>query len=333
MQKVDLLMWTFNGEATLDSVLDRINKVVPKENIGKKIIVDDHSIDETKNIATSRGWKSIDNFGSGISDGANTALSQVTSDFFCSFEQDIILANDWWIKIAVPFFNSNFSASSGMRFPSQPKGATTLFKYVAKKYRGEQLSPWLKNRESNAFTLGKTLDNTIYKTKIIREVGGFPYMKVNAGVDTLLAWKLEKYGFKWKVDYNVRSVHIRKGLSDELNHQKWYGTQTRNIWEAMKIIGVKPSSTIRNIMLKLFLAPFSGVFVAVKTKEASIVYIHPLIRFYNTWGFLIGPQKTKYYKCGNCGEITSQVKFDLSTKKYVCSLCKQIGDKEIIWVH
>ena len=26
MQKVDLLMWTFNGEATLDSVLDRINK-------------------------------------------------------------------------------------------------------------------------------------------------------------------------------------------------------------------------------------------------------------------------------------------------------------------
>jgi hypothetical protein len=86
-------------------------------------------------------------------------------------------------------------------------------------------------------------------------------------------------------------------------------------------------------MLKLFLAPFSGVFVAVKTKEASIVYIHPLIRFYNTWGFLIGPQKTKYYKCGNCGEITSQVKFDLSTKKYVCSLCKQIGDKEIIWVH
>ena len=330
--KLDLVMWTKNSGTNLVPVLKRINQVIPNSFVNRKIIVDDNSSDYTRSVATFLGWEVYRNKGSGISDGANTALDLVESEFFCSFEQDVILAEDWWSKVALPFFESGLAVSSGMRFNSQPKGVTTLFRYVAKKYRGEQLSPWLKSREANAFTLGKTLDNTIYRTESIRRVGGFPYMKVNAGVDTVLAWKLEKYGLKWKVDYNVQSVHLRKGLKDELNHQKWYGTQTRYIWGAMNHLGMESPVDFKKTMFKLCLAPFSGLFVAFKTREASIVYIHPLIRLYNTWGLLQGPQESKVFRCEQCGESSDSLKLEVSLGKYICSTCKVIERKEMFGV-
>ena len=45
--KVDLCMWTKNGAKTLPIVLERINKVIPKEQVGEKYIVDDRSRDST----------------------------------------------------------------------------------------------------------------------------------------------------------------------------------------------------------------------------------------------------------------------------------------------
>jgi glycosyltransferase involved in cell wall biosynthesis len=104
MVKLDLVMWTKNGEPNLYAVLKRLNQVIPKDFINRKIIVDDNSVDSTKAIATFCGWEVHRNKGAGISDGANTALGLVESDYFCSFEQDVILAKDWWSNVVVPFF-------------------------------------------------------------------------------------------------------------------------------------------------------------------------------------------------------------------------------------
>ena len=72
--KVDLVMWTYNGAATLPQVLKRINQVIPEKFINKKIISDDRSTDNTREIAESFGWQVILNEGKGISDNANNAL-------------------------------------------------------------------------------------------------------------------------------------------------------------------------------------------------------------------------------------------------------------------
>jgi len=319
--QIDICMWTRNGERTLGTVLDRINQVIPKKVVHDKFIVDDRSADATRDIASAKGWDVYLNKGSGISDGANTALKYVETEVFCSFEQDVILAKDWWSKVAMPFFDSDLAASSGMRFVSQPKGMTTLFKYVAKKYRGEQLSPWLRSREANAFTLGKTLDNTIYRTEVMRKIGGFPVMNVNAGVDTVLAWTLKKYGYNWKVDYNVQSIHLRKGLFDELERQRWYGTQIKDIWRAMSKIQMKSPVNTWSVIYRLFLAPFSGLFVALKTRDATVTYIHPLIRFYYAWGLLKGPSRQKHYQCSDCGMTVTKVMFNPVDGNYYCEKC------------
>jgi glycosyltransferase involved in cell wall biosynthesis len=288
INKIDLVMWTKNGSETLRLVLKQIENVIPSESVENRIIVDDHSTDNTQEIGEDFGWQVMPNKGSGISDGANTALGTVTSEHFISIEQDLLLSNEWWNNIPPLLENLNVAAASGMRFADKPQGVKKLQQYVAKKYRGESsLSAWLKSRQMAAFTLGKTLDNTIYKTKIVKALGGFPKMPVNAGVDTVLAYKVNQAGYQWVVDYNVQSVHLRKGLKQELTHQYWYGTQLYAIWNKIETeTNQRPPITRFGIMYRFFTSPFTGLFVALKTKEPTITYIHPLVRFYYMKGLL-----------------------------------------------
>lgn len=286
--KADLVMWTKNGAKTLSPVLKKINRIIPTTFVNQRIIVDDKSIDNTTEIAKANGWTVIPNEGSGISDGANTALKHVKCDYFISFEQDLLLNDNWWQKIPPLVENPQVAAASGMRFASQPLGVMRLQQYVARKYRGEaQLSSWLRGRQNAAFTLGSTLDNTIYKTKVIRSIGGFPMVKVNAGVDTTLAYRLKLAGYVWVVDYNVQSIHLRGGLRHELRHQYWYGMQSREIWKKVEYESRQRAPISRfGIFYRFVISPFTGLFVAYRMREATITYIHPLIRFYYLKGYL-----------------------------------------------
>ncbi len=281
-------MWTKNGGRTLPAILNRIDQAIPENSVNKRVVVDDRSTDNTREIAKSFGWSVILNEGSGISDGANTALRSVESEYFASFEQDLFLSRDWWRKIPRYLEDSKNAAASGMRFASEPRGVRRLQQYVARKYRGEaQLSSWLRTRQNAAFTLGSTLDNTIYRTALVKKVGGFPKVKTNAGVDTTLAYRLRMAGFTWVVDYSVQSIHLRSGLGQELSHQYWYGTQTREIWRKVeKESGQNPPISQVGILTRFLMSPFTGLFIAFKTREPTIAYIHPLIRMYYLLGYL-----------------------------------------------
>jgi len=282
-------MWTFNGAHTLPTVLNRINRVIPAETVGKRIISDDHSNDETRRIAESHGWTVVLNEGKGISDNANTALRSVESEFFVSFEQDLLLASDWWSKVPNALLDPLVGAASGMRFADRPCGIHALQLYVAKKYRGQaQLDSWLRGREMAAFTLGKTLDNTIFRTKAVREVGGFPKLASSSGVDTVLAYEIDAAGYRWRVDYDVQSVHLRKDLRQELNHQFWYAKQLPEMWRAIgKVTSKKPPPVTRAAVISRFaMSPGTGLFMAYQTREPSLAYIHPLIRLYYLRGYL-----------------------------------------------
>ena len=287
--KVDLVMWTKNGAETLPSVLQRISEVIPEEFVNMKLIVDDRSTDNTRDIAESFGWTVVLNDGKGISDGANTALRRVKSDLFVSFEQDLLLARDWWRRIPRYLEDSMVAVASGMRFASEPRGVRRMQQYVAKKYRGEAaLASWLRGREMASFTLGKTLDNTIYRTEAVRAVGGFPKLRSSAGVDTALAYMLNERGYLWFVDYDVRSVHLRKSLRQELSHQFWYAKQLNEMWMLIerKTSAHRPPVTKFDVVYRFAISPFTGVFMAYKTREPSVGYIHPLIRLYYLLGYL-----------------------------------------------
>jgi glycosyltransferase involved in cell wall biosynthesis len=119
-EKIDLVMWTKNGEKTLPYVLPQISRILPKNVIKNKIIIDDDSSDNTRLIASKFGWSVYSNVGKGISDATNTALSHVESDRFVSFEQDVLLSPRWWPNVPVLLNAKDAAVASGSRFPNQP---------------------------------------------------------------------------------------------------------------------------------------------------------------------------------------------------------------------
>jgi len=285
--KFDIVMWTKNGADTLPVVLERLCNLLEKRGVvSQKIIADDNSTDETTVIARRYGWKTVPNKGGGISDGANTALDLVETEWFASFEQDIVLAEDWLQKIPNKLQKPEIAAASGMRYPSAPKGLAKLMHYTDERGIRDETTPWLESKNPGAFYLGKTLDNTIYKTNVLREMGGFPNVG-NAGADVILAHNFRKTGYQWIVDYTVHSQHLRKNLKQELRHQYFYGTQ------ALKI-SLKTDMPIKNSILitRLLKSPLTAFRAVIVTKEPTILFIYPLTTYYFTKGIFDG-RKTK----------------------------------------
>jgi len=286
--KVDLVMWTKNGAQTLPSVLRQLNRVIPDEFSNKRIIVDDQSTDNTREVARSFGWQLIMNEGTGVSDGANTALRNVSTDYFVSVEQDVLLANNWWERVPNFVTDKKTAVASGIRFAVKPIGLRKLEQQMTKKVVGDErflLSQ--KSSRQEMFTYGKTLDNTIYKTKVLRALGGFPRTKSGAGVDTILVYKLKRAGYDWAVDYNVKSLHLRFGLRHELRHSYWYGTVVREVWHILRQEFGVQTPTESNLIYRLLLSPAGGFLTAIKTKEPTITYIYPLMRLYYIMGLLL----------------------------------------------
>jgi len=277
INKVDLVMWTKNGAETLPFVLKRISEVIPDECVNNRILVDDNSTDRTCEIAKSFGWQIVFNKGSGISDGANIALEHVESECFVSFEQDLLLSYDWWRKVPAHLSNAQVAVASGIRLPSKPTDLRKLQEYTIERYQKRE-------RGLDSFLYGKTLDNTIYKTRVIRQLGGFPKLSIPAGADNVLAQRLQQNTFQWKVDYTVRSIHLRKGLRDELEHYYWYGT----CFNILVPLLSKKHVRIKPLVLRLLFSPFRGLDIAFKKNAPQAVVIYPLLRLAILRGVLAG---------------------------------------------
>lgn len=275
--KLDLVMWTYNGQRTLSLVLNRINTVIPKEVVNQRLIIDDGSCDATVAIAKKHDWNVIRNEGKGISDGANTALKYVQTDFFCSFEQDVYLASDWWDKVSVLVLNKkSVGAASGVRF--LPK---SNFCYSIEPYQ-------LTRTDIDYYGgYGKTLDNTIWKTAALKLVGGFP--KANfAGIDTIVSHELESKGYKWIVNYNARSLHLHRGLMNEFRHYYFYGLSLPQIYSHLKILKFYQHENLQTMFLRFAKSPISSFKMTLKMHDARLMFSYPLIRLCWLLGYIHG---------------------------------------------
>ena len=284
VEKVDLVMWTKNGADTLPVVLKRIGEVIPAESVNKRVVVDDQSTDNTREIAQRFGWTVIPNEGKGISDGANTALKHVESAFFVSFEQDLVLARDWWQKIPRRLADSRVAVASGVRISNQPRVVKEIQEYSMELYER-------RTKSEELFLYGKTLDNTMYRTEILRSLGGFPKLRISAGVDNVLAQKIHVRGFRWAVDYSVKSVHLRKGLRQELDHYYWYGT----CMVSLDPVLFGRNVNLRGFALRWLLSLVRGLDIAVKKRAPEALYVYPLMRLATLRGIVDGLRRTS---CG-----------------------------------
>jgi glycosyltransferase involved in cell wall biosynthesis len=280
-------MWTKNGESTLDFILKQIARVVPREVINKKIMIDDHSTDNTRLIGINNGWIVITNAGNGISDAANTALKYVETSIFCSFEQDLLLSNEWFKEVYPLIFKENVVIASGMRFPNGPS-AVRKIKLAGHINMLGYLSKLSKDSSTNT-THGKTLDNTVYKTDFIRSVGGFDYMKSNCGQDSsmsLKVWKSKKY--LWAVNYYVVSVHLKpNNYTHELKCQRWYARAFREIFTSNKL-PLPPEINTKAFIYRFAKSPSTSYSLLKKTKDPFVLYYYPAFCLVQLIGLIEG---------------------------------------------
>lgn len=268
--KLDLVMWVKNGAKTLPKVLNRIEQVIPSNVVNSKIAVDDGSVDKSVEWLNAYGWIVTPNSRGGISSGANQALSMVKTEYFASFEQDILLSRQWWNTMKNNYRKQ--AVTSGVRVVSQPRDIAALQLFLINRYLMGSAGA-LSFKEG--FCFGKTLDNTIYNTASMRLVGGFPQAE-SCGVDTKLAYQLRKHGLAWRVIGNVVSVHLRTGFKEELQHQRSYGFGHR-------LIGV---GNLKRELFKLMLIPPATVMAMYGTGQFRLLFFYPMLKLAYLRGFL-----------------------------------------------
>jgi glycosyltransferase involved in cell wall biosynthesis len=255
MDKVDLVMWAKNGERFLPSVLKQVETVVPHENVDLKIFVDDSSTDRTREIAKEFNWTVHSNSKGGIPAGANEGLRHVKSEFFVSIEQDVILAKDWWERIPPYMDDENVAVAQGMRVATDP----TLRK----------LEEYISGRQEFAFFI--SIDNNIFRTKVIRLLGGFPTVHPLFTDSALYKKIAEETRLRWIVDRKVVSQHIKENVEHFIEHLQGFETI------AMRASRDTGHSFPR--LVRLFLtSPARGLLIVYKTHELNFLWIYPRVR-------------------------------------------------------
>jgi len=240
--------------------MERIRQVIPDKFVHKRIFIDEQSVDNTRDIARSFGWEVYDNEGIGVGDAANTALKYVESAYFATFEDDVLLAPNWWSRVPIPLIKQDVAASQGVKVSDHPtlKCFDEFVIDMHKKF-GDRI--YIKN-----------VGNTIFRTKVIREIGGFPTTKFG-GIDTVLARIIAREGYKWAIDHNVRCIHLRGNIQTQLRHYYRYGK-------------TDPDYTLLNTTLMFLLSPLISTVIALSKRKADIFYVYPLMRFMVLKGFL-----------------------------------------------
>lgn len=259
--KLDLVMWTLNSERTLAKCLESIKRAIPSTMVAKRIVVDGHSEDDTKSIAQSFGWNVYEANKIGIPFQANQALSLVTQNVFASFEHDIILNPNWYRFLFPYILQNDVAVVQGVRVSTVPIS------------REIDMYGVLRSRKDNMHLRSHiSIDNNLYKTSVIRKIGGFP-TDCLVSTDQFLREKLENEGFKWVIEPRMVSNHLRDSIKNDITHL--YELARRS----------KKASISRNTLLALY-SPVSSLKIALKMGDPRVFLVYPQMRLAKLRGVL-----------------------------------------------
>ncbi len=247
---MDLVIWTLNSAKTLAFTLRSIDKVIPKECIGQKIMIDAHSTDATAKIGKKYGWNVIDAETVGIPNQANQALKMIKTEFFASFEHDVVLNDQWFSKVMKILQDDPLVAvAQGVRITTNP-----VFKTI-EEICLERGVPYT------------SIDNNIYRTEIIKKIGGFD-PKYLISCDRNLKERINETGYKWVSDKTIVSDHLRGGIRQSAKH----------FYELSRLDDPNNPPRIP-IFIRFMFSPIRGLQISIKKDCPQAAIVYPYWRF------------------------------------------------------
>jgi len=250
INRLDIVMWTLNSEKTLPYALESIEKAIPSKIVNQKIVVDGQSEDRTREIAESFGWSVVVSDKKGVGYQANIALSLVKTEFFASFEHDIILDKNWF-KIQKYFYDPLVAVAQGVRVATD-KTMGSIEKYELKRNK-----------------LYTSIDNALYRTSLIRAINGFDSSYITA-CDRVLYDNVTEHGFEWIVDRSVISKHIKPSVKDYSKHLYRLGT----------LKGYAGDMKILPNFVRFLFSPLRGLHIAFVQHCLMASVVYPYWRFW-----------------------------------------------------
>lgn len=279
--RFDIIMWAKNGGSTLPSVLSHAEKFLPNEFVHRRIFVDDHSIDGSRDIAERFHWEIHANEGGGVAAGVNKALCLADCDYFMSIEQDVLISNRWWASVAPHMEKPNVAVAQGWRLPEETQHVVRKFEeYRLERYKKYDLPIF-------------SIDNTLFKSSVVKSIAPVPSELRYSGVDTYIYRNVLSRGYRWVTDYDVVSTHLRQGgIREQINRYYRYGidTPTLDRYE-LSSDSRYIRRGMRSALAILFFSPIRGLLIGVTKRCPQITVYYPLIRLALLSGYL---KSTRY---------------------------------------
>lgn len=277
LMKHDILMWAKDGAPYLPITLKRIDEALPHEVVNRKIFVNDHSSDNSPEIAKSFNWEVYDSPERGIGHGAALALSKVTTERFISFEQDVLINRKWFDHVSRLIEDPQVAVVQGWRIGTDR--TIRDLDTISISFFGEKLC---------------SIDNNIFKTKIVRQVGGFP-KDVFYFVDAVLRYRIVKAGYKWICDTSVVSEHLKPfGYQKEARRMYNMSLEHPKLIE-LGILGGEDGRKLRrgNLVFATLRAPIIGSMMALYRRNPYILPYYVLIKYGRLKANLVSKNKNK----------------------------------------
>jgi glycosyltransferase involved in cell wall biosynthesis len=220
---ISVVIPCYNGEGFLAAAIQSVQRQTspPLE----VIVVDDGSTDHTRQVASRFPVRVLSHGRNrGVAAARNTGLAQARGEIIAYLDSDCEAAPTNLERIAAAFSEEDVVAVGGQEFDGDRR--TVYDRYRLRFYR-QSLGPrYLRSVPSlpgHSFS---------FRTRVLREVGGFRSPFLTAGEDIDTTWQLHRRGFRLVYDPEIRVFHHRteglRGLHRTVWRWTYYATLAHN---------------------------------------------------------------------------------------------------------
>ena len=249
-KKVSIIIPAYNEEKYLPACLESIsNLIYPEDNI-EVIMIDNGSVDRTRDIAESYGVKVLFNDSKNISGLRNLGVRESTGDIIAFIDADCAVSREWLKNAAKYFVNGRVSAwGAPPIIPKDPTWVQKTWFLVRQKEKPIQEVGWLESM------------NLFVRKEQFEAIGGFNENLVTCE-DVDFCYRIRKYG-RIISDKSAEVVHFGEArtIKEFLRKEIWRG---RSSLDGIRSHGFSmeelPSLSIPLYFSILFPAFFAGFF-------------------------------------------------------------------------
>jgi len=246
---ISIIIPAYNSEKTIGDCLKVLSSQNYPKNKYEVIVVDDGSIDNTKNIVKKfRKFKFIEQNHNGPAVARNLGAKKSKGEIILFTDSDCIPSKNWIRNMVKPFENKEIVGVQGTYKTYNKKSLIARFAGYEIEQRHEKLKKQKYIDFIGTFSAG-------YRRKIFSKFGGFDIIfKMASGEDTELSFKLSNENFKMVFEPKAFVYHRHPdNLKKFLRQKFWRGYWRIPLYRKHNKKMLSHSYTPRIIFLRTFL--------------------------------------------------------------------------------